>query len=73
MGNIFGLIGALIPIALGVYLILYFGGFKAPNSTDTEKLEKFNSLKTKHGKKIVLLGIINLIYGVYNLIQFLYN
>ncbi len=69
MGNIFGIIGELIPIILGVYCVLYFGGYKQPKTNDTEKLERFNEIKEKHGGKIKILGYILILLGAFNLIR----
>jgi hypothetical protein len=69
MRNLFGIIGELVPIISGVYCILYFGGYKIPKTK--ENLDGFNKLKEKHGKKIVILGIILILFGSYNLTAYL--
>lgn len=70
MGNIFGVVGALIPIIVGIYCILYFGGYKTPKSKDTAALEKFENTKTKHGKKLIFMGVFLVLYGLFNLRTF---
>ncbi len=68
MGNLLGIIGDLIPIITGLYCVLYFGGYKEPLSNDEEKLERFNAIKEKHGKKLTILGYVLMIFGVCNLV-----
>ena len=67
MGNIFGIIGELIPIFGGILCVLYFGGYKEPK--DPEKLEKLNEIKEKHGKKLTILGYFLIILGAFNIVR----
>lgn len=67
MGNVLGLIGELIPMAGGIYLILYFGGYKTPNIKNEKELKKFNLRKENHGKKIIVLGAFLIIFSIYNI------
>ena len=69
MGNIFGILGELIPIIIGIYCITYFGGYKTPKSNDSEKIQRFNEIKDEHGKKITVLGFILVAFGVFNLVK----
>ena len=72
MGKILGLLGALIPVISGIYCIVYFGGYKTPkfdNNTGNE--EMFNNLKKNHKKKIVILAIFLIIWGIIQALKIL--
>lgn len=71
MENIFGAIGEIIPIVAGIYCILYFGGYKSPKTKNNESLDKFENLKKKHGKKIILMGVFLILFGVFNLVKYM--
>lgn len=71
MENIFGAIGELIPILGGIYCILYFGGYKTPKTKNNEKLEKFENMRARHGKKITIIGVFLVLFGAFNLLKYL--
>ena len=71
MGQIFGILGELIPLVAGVYCILYFGGYQTPKYNDESQKLKFEELKDKHGKKFYFGGIFLAFYGAYGIIQIL--
>ncbi len=70
MGIILGVFGEILAIIIGLYCLLYFGGFISPKAEDDSKLEQFNKLKNKHGKKIMALGLVLILYGIINIIRF---
>lgn len=71
MGFILGLASELFVLIVAVCLILYFGGYRTPKAGDEEKLKRFNELKERHGKKIVVLGVVLIVFTVFRIVSFL--
>lgn len=65
MGQVFGLIGELIPLALGSTLLIYFGGIITPKFKDSESELKY----IKKKKKMIIIAIILIVIGLFGLIK----
>ncbi len=67
MGQILGILGELIPLLGGIYIVVYFGGYRTPKYKNEAQKESFEKLRSKHGKKVFYLGIFLILYGAYGI------
>jgi len=69
MGNLFGLIGDLIPVIGGVALTLFSGGYVKPKHTSEANKEKYEAMIKKRKSFFVPLGYLAVIIGLFTLVS----
>jgi len=69
MGNLFGLIGDLIPVIAGVALILFYGGYVKPEHTSEKNKEKYEEMIKKRKSFFVPLGYLAVIIGLFTFVS----
>ena len=69
MGNLFGLIGDLIPIIAGVALILFYGGYVKPEHKTEKNKETYEAMIKKRKSFFVPLGYLAVVIGLFTFVS----